>query len=357
MRMTLKGAATFLALLHFGSTFLAADQVILKNGDRATGSIVSKTGDTLTVKSAHFGTITIPWAEVQQITTENPVTVVLPNGESLKGPVTTRDGSVAVVTPDKEQRVPISELVTLRDAATQATYERLLRPAWTDLWAGGAAFGLAGTQGNAETNTLTAAVVANRLTNTDKTSVYFNAIKASALVDGLSAETARAIRGGIAYSHNITARTFWSLFNDYEYDRFQNLDLRVVAGGGLGFIAWKGERGRLDLLAGASWNRETFAALPPEPGFTRNSAEAYFGDDFTYKLTSVTALTQSLRVFPNLSDGGQFRANFDLGATTRLLRWLTWNITISDRYLSNPIPGRQKNDFLYQTSIGVLFAR
>ena len=71
--------------------------------------------------------------------------------------------------------------------------------------------------------------------NTDKTSLYFNAIKASALVNGKSADTAQAVRGGVGYDHNVAPRLFVNVFNDYEYDQFQNLDLRFVVGGGLRF--------------------------------------------------------------------------------------------------------------------------
>lgn len=49
------------------------------------------------------------------------------------------------------------------------------------------------------------------------------------------------------------------------------------------------------------------------------------------------------------------RLNFDLGADTWLTKWLVWNITVSDRFLSNPVPGRLKNDLLYSTGIGVTF--
>jgi len=44
--------------------------------------------------------------------------------------------------------------------------------------------------------------------------------------------TAQAIRGGWSQSRNIHPRMFVNLFNDWEYDKFQNLDLRFVLGGG-----------------------------------------------------------------------------------------------------------------------------
>ncbi len=133
--------------------------------------------------------------------------------------------------------------------------------------------------------------------------------------------------------------------------------LRFVLGGGLGYSAWKGERGRLDIVGGAAYNHEKFSPPSPATEFTRNSAEAYWGEDASYKLSDVTSLVQGFRMFNNLSDTGQYRMNFDLGANTRLVKWLTWNLSFSDRYLSNPAPGRKTNDILYTTGIGITFAR
>ena len=47
--------------------------------------------------------------------------------------------------------------------------------------------------------------------------------------------------------------------------------------------------------------------------------------------------------------------NFDTGTSTKLAKWLTWNVTLSDRYLNHPAPGRKTNDFLYTTGLGVVF--
>ena len=64
----------------------------------------------------------------------------------------------------------------------------------------------------------------------------------------------------------------------------------------------------MDLLGGVSYNRENFSN-----SVVRNSAEAYWGDDLAYKLKGSTSLTQSFRMFNNLSDLGAYRMNFDLG--------------------------------------------
>jgi putative salt-induced outer membrane protein YdiY len=340
------------SLLCVSTAPLRADQVVLKNGDRITGAIVRKDGKTITVKTDHFGVVTAPWDQVESIRADKPVNVVLEGGKTLQGTLATVDGAVVVAAQDTKINVPPASIATLRNNDEQKAYERLQHPGWGQLWAGTASLGFAGTAGNAKTLTFTTGVNAARLTNTDKTSLYFNIIKASAVVNGKSASTAQAVRGGVGYNHNVSPRMFVNVFNDYEYDRFQNLDLRFVLGGGFGVHAVKTERSKLDLLGGAGFNHSKFSTP-----LTRNSAELYWGDEYALKLTGASSLVQSFRMFNDLTNTGQYRVNFDVGLSTKLAKWLNWNVSLSDRYLNHPAPGRKTNDFLYTTGVGITFAR
>jgi len=329
----------------------------LKNGDKITGSVIKKDAKSLTFKSDAFGAVTVAWDKVQSLSAEKPVYVVLPGDRTILGTIQSKDDRLEITSKGVRQDTSLADLMAIRDSEEQAAYERLLDPSWTELWAGSATLAWAGAAGNAKSATFASAFTAARVTNTDKTTIQFNAIRASATVNGVSASTARAVRGGWGYNRNLAARVIWNVFNDYDYDPFQNLDLRFVLGGGFGFIAVKTERARLDLLGGTAYDRESFGATGPLPAFTRNSVEAYFGDEFTFKLSPVTSLYQNARFFENLSTPGEYRLNGDFGANTRLTRWLTWNATVSNRLLSNPAPGRKRNDILYTTGIGVTFAR
>jgi hypothetical protein len=111
-------------------------------------------------------------------------------------------------------------------------------------------------------------------------------------------------------------------------------------------------RSRLDLVAGVAYNHSKFSTP-----LTRKSAELYWGDEYSLKLGGSTTLTQSYRMFNDLTYTGMYRVNFDIGLGTKIFKWLTWNVSLSDRYLSDPAPGRKTNDFLYTTGIGITFAR
>ena len=162
--------------------------------------------------------------------------------------------------------------------------------------------------------------------------------------------TANAIRSGINYNLNLSPRLFVFASTDLEFDEFQNLDLRFAPAWGFGFKAVNSERTKFDVFGGASLNREFFST-----GLNRTSGEGLFGEEFSFQYSSFESLQQKLSVYPNLSDVGVFRVSFDTTADTRVNRWLSWQVSLSDRYLSNPVTGRKKNDVLLTTGLRINF--
>jgi len=343
-------------LILFISTVFA-DQITMKDGDRITGAIVKKDGDSVTVKSKNFGTVTLKWADVAAVKSDQPLNVTLAGGKTVKANIETQGDHIQVAVPGAPQAVDPKDVVTLRDDAEEKTYQKFLHPRLLDLWTITGGLNLAGTKGNAQTSTLTTPVNFVRASNTTRTTAYFNSISSSAKINGVDSSTAKAVRGGWAYDRNLAKKIFANAFNDYEYDKFQSLDLRVVIGGGVGYHIWAHDANQLNVVGGIDWNRAAFGASGSSAAFTRNSAEAFWGDDFNYKLSARTSFVQTFRMFNDLSDTGQYRMNADVSATTQLTKWLNWNVSLSDRYLSNPATGRKKNDFLYSTGLGFSWAR
>src|SRR3954470_20998210 len=76
----------------------SADQVTMKNGDRLTGAILKSDAKTLTIKSEYAGPVNLPWDAVVAITSSDPLSVGLQDGQVVVGQVTTVDGSFQVVT-------------------------------------------------------------------------------------------------------------------------------------------------------------------------------------------------------------------------------------------------------------------
>ncbi len=338
----------FLCLLP---TLSLADQVVLKNGDTITGKVVKKDGAKLTIHSEFLGDVTMPWTAVKSLKSDEPLTVVLPGGQSVLGKVSTSGDNLEVAATAATSTTPLATVSAVRNAAEEHNFERLEHPSLLDLWTGFFDTGLALARGNARTETLTDTFNAGRTTRKDKITVNVTQIYAKALANNINSLTANAIRGAWTYNRDVTPRFFVSTLNTYEHDQFQSLRLRFVAGGGFGVNAVKHGKATLSFAGGGDYERENFTSLQ------RNSAEAYFGDDFAYKISAATAFTQDLRVYPNLTDTGQFRMNFDLSAVTLIKKWLGWHLTASDRYLSDPVLGRLRNDVLLSTGLRLTFAQ
>ncbi|HZS07404.1 MAG TPA: DUF481 domain-containing protein [Blastocatellia bacterium] len=351
---------TFLFALIAGvilSMTVLADQITLKNGDRLSGKIVRTDGKTLTIKTDLAGLVTVPWDAIEGITSDQPLHLMLKDGQTVVGTVAGTEGKFEIRTADAGTVTVSKDAVRLLrsgedQAAYQAEADRLRNPRLLDLWSGAVDAGLSLTRGNADTATFTLGMNAARTTPRDRIGIYATALYAKNNVSGESLTTANAIRGGVRYDFNLTNRTFAFGFGDLEFDEFQKLDLRMVLGGGLGFHALKKERTVLDLFGGGSLNKEYFST-----GLKRTSGEVLAGEELTHRLSDRVLLKQRAVFFPNLTETGEYRLTFDASAVTSLSKLLGWHVTFSDRYLSNPVLGARKNDLLLTTGIRLTFAK
>lgn len=341
-----------------------ADQIVLKNGDKLTGKIIKKDGDTVIIQTEFAGTVTIKWDAVEKVIANEPVNIKLTDGQLIKGTVATTE----VVTDEEKAKFEVEtqdagkveiekeNIVIVRNEEEQAKFiaeeERLRNPSLLDLWTGTADVGFSLTSGNSDTRALTAGFRAHRETRKDRIGVYANAIQASNSNSGVSVTTAQAVYGGIRYDYNLSERTFVFASGDFEYDKPQLLDLRSVIGAGFGYKAIRSERTKLDVFGGATYNRENYST-----GLNRNSAEGLIGNDLSFKVSDNVSLEQRFKAYPNLSNFGEFRALFDASVITNLNDWLGWQVTLGDRYNSNPAPGAVSNDILFTTGLRATFGR
>jgi putative salt-induced outer membrane protein YdiY len=360
-----RGSTFMLLLLSLCVGTVRADQVALKNGDRLSGTIVKSDGKTLVLKTDFAGELTIKWDAVSGINSTEPLHVVLKDGRTVAGPVSSTGDKLEVAT--KESGTVAAEkdsVLAVRNDAEEAEYQYELHPRFIDLWSGLLDTGLSLTRGNSQTLNFTLAGKAARVSKRNKVSLYATAIYASDDTTPPNRTTADARRGGIRDDYDLREHLFVFGFTDFESDRFQNLDLRNVIGGGFGYHVIKTPTKTFDVFGGASYDREQFSAIPPvppatvgTPSETRNSAEVVLGETFNWKVSGRTTVTEGFSIFPNMSESGSYRFTFDATAATKLKNWLSWQVTYSDRYLSNPQPGFKKNDLLLSTGLRLTYGK
>jgi putative salt-induced outer membrane protein YdiY len=338
---------SFIAL----SAVLWADQIVLQNGDRLTGTIKKSDAKSLVIKTEFAGEVTVRWSAIQQITSSELLHLGLKDGRIVAGNIKTSDGGFAVQAAGQAAiTVPKDAVTFIRDDAEQAAYDKSLHLGWMHGWVGGANVSFALTRGNSETKNFGLAFTADRKTASDHLGLYANSVFASNDATGaVPPTTAEATQGGARYDHNIGARLFGFVSSDFQTDALQSLDLRSVAGAGFGLHAIKTDRTTLDFLGGGNYTRERYTSLQ------RDEAAVTLGEELLKKLGAATVLTEKLYAYPDLNDPGQYRATFNFGTVTKINKWFGWQNAFGDIYVTNPPLGKRQNDILLTTGLNISF--
>ncbi|HUQ91256.1 MAG TPA: DUF481 domain-containing protein [Bryobacteraceae bacterium] len=329
----------------------------MKNGDRLSGLLIRFDGKNLTIKSEFAGNVVIPWEAITDVQTSNPMFIGLEDGQVVVGTMSSDNGTFTIQTKDagavSTARTSVKSIRNKDEEDTaQRQIERLRSPRLVDLWTGFVDLGFAQSTGNAITSTINTSANATRATNRDKINAYFTSIYSKNNTTGVAILTANLMRGGVRYSLDVSKKVYVSGSSDLEFDEFQKLDLRFAPAVSFGHHTIKNKNTVFDVFGGGSLNKEFFAT-----GLRRSSGEALFGDELSHKLFGgVTVVHQKMIFFPNLTNQGQYRFNFDFSQATTLRKWLAWQITFSNRFLSNPLPGRKTNDLLITTGFRITFA-
>ncbi len=318
---------------------LFADQVSLKNGDRLTGAIVKSDAKTLVLKTEAAGDVTFQWSAIDTITSIQPLHVGLADGQMVVGPVATKDGQIQVTTLTAGVVTASKASVQVirsdsEEAAYDAAMARLQHPHLGDFWGGTLDTGLSLTRGNSATLAYNLAGRAVRQTDRDKITVYTSAVYGKNDTTSPSQVIAHQIAGGV----------------------------RADIGGHL----IKTKTKQFDLFAGVGYNQEFFGAyvLPnpaPPPvtlafaAVTQRNAEANAGETFSTKLGSRSTFNETFNYFPNLSGPSGYRYTFNSVLSTAISKWLGWQLSLNDNFLSNPPTGIKKNDLLLSTGLRLTF--
>jgi len=257
-------------------------------------------------------------------------------------------------------RVPLASVTIVRSADAEQSYEKSLRPGLLDDWTGGVNVGFALSRGNSDTTNLNAGLAADRKTLSDEVKIYASSIYSTnggTSNGGPGGVTANEILGGAIYDRNITKKLFGFGSGDFMHDALQDLTLRQIYSGGLGWHAINNPHTTFDLLAGINYTRENYSDGTTVASVGRNLPGLTLGENFMHKLGKATVLTEDFSFYPDLSALSQYRFSLDAGVVTKFNKWLGWQTSLSDRYVTDPpIPGTKSDDFILSTGLSITFS-
>lgn len=225
-----------------------ADTLVMNNGDRLTGTVVSKQADSLTLATPYAGRITVKWSQVRQLVSDQPVQVILEDDTRLTGTLLpTEDGKVRIKAGEVMETAPIAlNDVRYINPPTEVTGGVKVR--------GNINAGANVSSGNTDTEQyhVDAEVVARTLDNRYTVGATFN----RSTDDGT--ETASNATGYGKYDHFLTEK--WYAYTNalFTRDEFKDLKLRTTLGLGSGYQFHESEALNLSLEGGLTYVNEDF---------------------------------------------------------------------------------------------------
>ena len=327
------------------ATAVQGDEVVMKNGDRLRGEVVSMTRGKLVLKTSYAGNVSIDWGEVSRMTTNRPFELTLDDentvkGESINSP---KDRFIAVTPPQGSTTAifsfdEIAKIEPVKDKVWELTGRLIL--------------GL-----NVETG------------NTEKTNFHFEGDAEIAnqphrikLFAESTVETNDKVRTDDkqyfsgTYSYFLTKNWFLLTDTRFQRDQFADLSAFGILSVGPGYQFWRSYEKNLSISMGPGYAIQKYSKGQSflDGDSTRQFPAAVWSMDF-----DIWLFKQSLQFFHhnaavfNLTD----RDAWDIRTRTGLRIPLFWrlfaNLQYNFSYANQPADGKLSNDSKFVTALGL----
>ena len=243
--------------LPLGSAHLAAqaDTLTLKNGDRLSGTVLSKEGTTVLLRTKYAGDVQVQWTELAGITTDQPVHLILNDESSLNGTLLPTDaGRIRIKAGEIVETAPF-DLAQLRfiNPSAEVSGQGVKVSGRINV-------GVAASSGNTDTQNahFDGEWIARARNNRFTAGADFNQTRNN------NQETASNGRGYLQYDHFMNKNWYVYANASAEHDRLADLDLRSALGGGSGYQIFEGNDRNLSVEGGLNYVSEAYGQAPAQ---------------------------------------------------------------------------------------------
>ena len=330
--MTVRVALTLVFILVLPRA-AAADEVLLANGDRISGRVVSLGGGTLTFSTDH-GDLKIPWSEITALTVDEPVLVTIAEAEPATASIAPSvDPGRVALTPGPV--VPLADITAITRPPIGLSID------------GTANAGFVSSAGNTDVNSL-------RLDGDLVTRAGDHRYTLAAAItraEDHDVETARNWSAAFKYDRFVSPRLFVNGNVIFTNDRFRDMDLRTAVGAGLGYQVLQNPLVTLTLDAGLGWVEENL--------------ESQADDRYTAARESATLRVNVVRERVQLfhQHDGYFGVTGDdnlfvkmqNGVRIGLAAGFVTTLRLDTDYDRSPPPGRRHVDQTFSLTLGYRF--
>lgn len=331
------------------------DVLVLRNGDRITGTLVAVDGATWTFRHAG-GDLKLAADQVAEFTSAGALGVRLADGSIAAGRITTTGGVMRFTAADGTSRpLAATDLAAIGSpdalAALEPVHIGFLSP-FGRFWGARLGAGFASKSGNSRARGFNGDVHVERATAKDR--LAFGAGAATqwsgdpANPDSALVKTVEKFYGGARLDVFVSSAIFLFAGTQQEIDKFQGMDLRSNYGAGAGYqvVASDLTDLRFDLSAGLRVENLT----PAAGDSTASVPIASAGSQLRQKLGPM-AFDWNLRWTPAVEDVEDYRLVSEAGLSTTIVKGLGFRIGSRNELNNKPPAGIQKHDWLFTTNL------
>lgn len=293
-----------------------ADEVLLLNGDRLTGTIVKMEERILTLQTDYGGEIKIDWRKVQRVSSNSPMKIFVPeqSRDALTDFFFGAQGLREVTELHAESAIPLEEVTAINLEPIRLT--------------GTVSVGGNSTSGNSSTKAINSAA---RLT--------LHAYRQRLLIEGKynygqagEQVTARNSLASLKHNYFVSKQIFVETFGMLEKDTLQNLQLRSTIGSGLGYQFYESARTTLSLSVGLAHVSEHYTNSP-----NTRTPSGRWGLRFEHALWPARVkVFHRHEGFYDVNAGNAFRFNADQGLRITVYKNLFFNVEYDLRLNTQP---------------------
>jgi hypothetical protein len=319
------------------------DVVVLRNGDRITGEVKALEHNRLRFSTDSLGTIYIEWDKIESLQSGQYLLLESTDGKRYYGQLAS-GGSESQL---QVRRGPDSPEETV-DMARIVRAEPIVGGRVIDRLDGYVSAGLDVAKANDRRSIDFAGGLSSR------TRVRSWSVDGSMnLTDDSSGETSERYQLQGTYRQFRRGREFYQGFGGFERNTELDLNLRTLAGAGIGRYFVQSNRAEWMGVVGLAVSHENSTG-----GETLDSLEAVLSTNFAifrYDFPE-TDIGGTLSVLPSLTESGRYRAEMDLRAKYEFIDDLYFELKVYGSYDSQPpLADSEQSDYGLTTSLGYSF--
>jgi putative salt-induced outer membrane protein YdiY len=240
----------------------SADEIIMKNGDRLKGKIISMSSGKLVFETAYDCKITLPWDKVDQLSSDDILEISLPGKETLRGRAVKGEEGLLILKPETGS---VSKPIALSKVSSLSPP----KPPEHWKWKGNASAGIDYQTGNTDKQSYSGDLNVSlekfpyRMTLYGE--VYYEKDKGE--------ESENKARSNFDYSRFFDEHWYVFGYGRGQMDKFSDLSFLGTVSAGGGYQLWNSDEKNLSIKLGPAYSREYYSN--PQTFLEKDNSRAY----------------------------------------------------------------------------------